>query len=248
MAVTLDPDMDVDASALQRLLALQDEDTAMKRLQERRSSLPEAQELSTTNENLAELTADLEIAQKQHDEVAREQDKLEGEIEILEEKIAREEKRLFGGQVSNPKELGALQAEVQMLKKRRADHEDALLEVMVRKEDAAATLERLRSEQAETAAKAEALTATVGSLMSEIDTRLQEHGAKRDAVAEPLPAPLVELYEKLRATKNGVGAAALERGTCQGCHTQLPNKEVERMKAEGGLQRCDNCRRILVVA
>ena len=247
MAVTLEPDMDVDASALQQVLALQDEDTAIKRLQERRASLPEAQELASTNETLAELTADLEIAQKQYDEVAREQDKLEGEIGLLDEKISREEQRLFGGQVSNPKELGALQAEVQMLKKKKSDLEDGLIEVMVHKEDASDTLDRLKTEQADTAAKAESLTTTVGSLITEIDTQLQEHTAKRDALGGPLPGPLVELYEKLRSTKNGVGAAALERGTCQGCHTQLPNKEVERMKSEGGLQRCDNCRRILVV-
>jgi predicted nucleic acid-binding Zn-ribbon protein len=57
----------------------------------------------------------------------------------------------------------------------------------------------------------------------------------------------LSLYDSIRASKNGVGAAALVGGTCQGCHTQLPAREVERMRAEGGLQRCDNCRRILVV-
>jgi hypothetical protein len=66
-------------------------------------------------------------------------------------------------------------------------------------------------------------------------------------LSAPLPAELVALYEKLRTTKNGVGAAALTGGTCQGCHMQISNKEVERIKAEGGLQRCENCRRILVV-
>jgi predicted nucleic acid-binding Zn-ribbon protein len=62
-----------------------------------------------------------------------------------------------------------------------------------------------------------------------------------------LPQELVALYEKIRAAKGGVGAAALEQGTCQGCHTKLPAREVERLRAEGGLQRCENCRRILVV-
>jgi hypothetical protein len=27
----------------------------------------------------------------------------------------------------------------------------------------------------------------------------------------------------------------------------LPSREVEQVKAAGGLQRCDNCRRILVI-
>lgn len=239
--------MKVEASALNQLLDLQAEDTAMKRLQDRRAALPEAQRLGEVNERLAELTADLEIATKQHDEIAREQDKIEGEMGLADQKIAREEQRLFGGAVSNPKELGALQAEVQMLKRKRAEMEDALLEVMVQKEDAAATLDRLRGEQAAATTEADQLSATVAQLTAEIEVELAEHSSKRDALAGPLPDELLSLYEKIRASKNGVGAAALDRGTCQGCHTQLPNKEVERIKAESGLQRCDNCRRILVV-
>jgi predicted nucleic acid-binding Zn-ribbon protein len=57
----------------------------------------------------------------------------------------------------------------------------------------------------------------------------------------------LSLYDTIREQKHGIGAAALEQGTCQGCHTKLPQKEIERMRAEGGLQRCDNCRRILVI-
>ena len=239
--------MDVDASSLHQLLALQTEDTAIKRLQERRGSLPEAVRLTEVNETLAELTADLEIATKQHDEIAREQDKLEGEIGIADQKIEREEQRLFGGAVSNPKELGALQAEVAMLKRKKSEVEDQLLEVMVQKEDAVATVERLRGEQADSSKTAENLTTRVGQLIEEIDAELADHEAKRQAATAPIPVELLELYEKIRATKNGVGVAALEAGTCQGCHTKLPNKEVERIRSEGGLQRCENCRRILVV-
>ena len=239
--------MDVDASSLHQLLALQTEDTAIKRLQDRRGSLPEAARLAEVNETVAELTADLEIATKQHDEIAREQDKLEGEIGIADQKIAKEEERLFGGAVSNPKELGALQAEVAMLKRKKSELEDQLLEVMVQKEDASATLERLRGEQADASKTAENLTGRVAQLIEEIDRDLADHEAKRQEATAPIPAELLDLYEKIRSTKNGVGAAALEAGTCQGCHTKLPYKEVERIRSEGGLQRCENCRRILIV-
>lgn len=239
--------MDVDAPTLHQLLALQTEDTAIKRLEDRRVNLPEAQKLAELNETLAELNADIEIATKQHDEVGREQDKLEGEISIAEEKINREEQRLFGGAVSNPKELGALQAEVAMLKRKKSELEDGLLEVMVQKEDASTTLERLRSEQTGVTGEATQLAGKVANITAEIDQQLKEHSVKREEAAKPVPQELLDLYEKLRATKNGVGVAALDAGTCQGCHTKLSNSEVERIKAEGGLQRCENCRRILVV-
>ncbi len=238
---------DADTAALGRLLNLQDEDNEIKRLLHRRDTLAEAAQLVELREQLAELESDLSIARKQHDELAREQSRLEGEIELLEQKVGREEGRMYSGAIANPKELGALQAEVEMLKKKRATLEDALLEAMVAKDQASATLESLQSEHDEIARRADELGAIVGRLFGEIDAELARHRLQRDALSQQIPEQLLALYERLCASKGGVGAAALRDGTCEGCHTKLPAAEVERVRAEGGLQRCDHCRRILVV-
>ncbi|MEA2499233.1 MAG: uncharacterized protein QOH26_1638, partial [Actinomycetota bacterium] len=96
-----------DQQALRRLLDLQTEDTAIKRLQDRRGALPEAVRLDEVKARLEELEADLEIAGKQNEEIARERGRLEGEIQLLDQKTTKEEARLLSGKVSNPKELGA---------------------------------------------------------------------------------------------------------------------------------------------
>jgi uncharacterized protein len=237
----------VDDSALQRLLDLQSEDSAIKRCEDRLSSLPEAARLKQVTDQLAELEADSEIARKQLDEIAREHRRLEGEVGIGDQKIQREEQRLFSGAVSNPKELGALQAEVAMLKRKKADLEDQLLEVMVQRDDATTTVDALEKERSEAAQLADTLQRTVAGLMVEIDAELAAHREQRQKIAATVPDDLLSLYERIRATKGGVGAAALVDGTCQGCHTRLPSKEAERLRAERGLQRCENCSRILVV-
>lgn len=237
---------DVDKASLTRLLDLQAEDSAIKRLQLRKASLPEAARLEEVTAVLAELESDLEIATKQLDEISREQARIEGEIRLVEAKIGKEEKRLFSGAVANPRELSALQAEVEMLKRQRTSGEDSVIDVMVQREGAQETMERLLSERKEAASQADRLSDTVTSLMSDIDGRLTSHQGTRDAIASELPDELLRLYEQVREVKGGVGAAALVDGACQGCHTQLPAKEVERLRAAGGVQRCDNCRRILV--
>ncbi|MBA2312465.1 MAG: hypothetical protein H0V97_06655 [Actinobacteria bacterium] len=238
---------DVDSSALRQLLNAQREDSAIALLIHRRRNLEEAKRLEEVLAQLEELTADAAIARKKSDEITRRQTRLEGEMEIGDAKIEREEQRLFSGGVSNPKELGALQAEVEMLKRRRATLEDDLLEVMVQRDQANATLEALETEGAQTSMWAEELNVTVSSLTDEIDRELSRHQTSRTEHASVIPQPLLELYETLREAKGGVGAAELERDTCSGCHTKLPAREVERLRAEGSLQRCDNCRRILVV-
>lgn len=239
--------MDVDGESLTRLLDVQAEDTALKRLAEQRASLPEAARLAEINESLAELRADLDIASKQAAELGREQRRLEGEMELADGKIGREEGRLFSGGVSNPKELAALSAEVDMLKRQRGELEDALLEVMVQKDQIEATVVALTGERDGLEAEAAELAARVEELVGAIDEAVARHATRRTELAGSLPPSLLGVYEGLRATKNGVGAAALEGHTCMGCHTELPQREVERLKSEGGLQRCDHCRRILVI-
>lgn len=235
-----------DAS-LSRLLELQAEDSEIKRLEDRKASLPEAARLAEMNEQLEELAADIATATKNKEGFAGDQSKAEGEMEILDQKIAKEEARMYGGGVSNPKELSALQAEIEMLKRKRAVLEDQVLEAMVQKDDYAGTAERLTAERDGLQAEANSLSATVNEISSDIDAQLLKHRTKRSEVSATVPETIRDLYEKLREQKHGIGAAALEGGTCQGCHTKLPAREVERLKAERGLQRCDNCRRILVI-
>jgi uncharacterized protein len=236
-----------EPDTLKRLLDLQSEDTEIRRLTERKASLPEAARLAEVTEQLVELDNDLGIAARQNEDVGRQQNRIEGEIEIVTEKIAKEESRLFGGAVSNPKELAALQAEVEMLKKKVGGLEDELLEVMVQKDGLAETIASLTSERDGRGDEAKRLSASVDEVTAEINTALEGHHATRDAIAAEIPDDLLALYEQLRDQKHGVGAAALEGDTCLGCHTKLPAREVEHLRAERGLQRCDNCRRILVV-
>lgn len=237
---------DVDQPTLLRLLDLQAEDSAIKRLQEQRESLPEAARLAGLKGQLGELASDVAIAAKQDAEAAREQHRLEGEIELIDQKMAREEQRMLSGNVSNPKELAALQAEVESLKRRKSGLEDQLIDAMDHKEHTGETLERLESEERATSTQVDELERTVKGLLADIEVELATHTGERARIAPDIPEDLAKLYDRLRASKSGVGAAALQQGTCQGCHTKIPQKELERIRAEGGLQRCDNCRRILV--
>ena len=238
---------DLDQTTLNRLLDLQAEDSAILRLQERKGSLPEAQRLTEVNERLDELEADLRIAQKQRDEIGRESNRLEGEIGLVREKIEREEKRLFSGGVSNPKELSSLQAEVASLRKKQGGLEDDLLEVMEQAEQAQVTMTNLETERDAASSESQTLTKTVSELTHDIDAQLADHAKQRESIAPELPDDLLKTYDTIRSQKGGIGAAALVGGTCEGCHTTLPAIEVQKIKKEGGLQRCENCRRILVV-
>ena len=83
---------------------------------------------------------------------------------------------------------------------------------------------------------------------AEIDAELAEVVAARTKVAAEVSADLLALYDRLRAAKNGVGAAALRARQCGGCMLTLDNAElaVIRAAADDEVLRCEECQRILV--
>jgi predicted nucleic acid-binding Zn-ribbon protein len=70
----------------------------------------------------------------------------------------------------------------------------------------------------------------------------------RDELTSRLPADLVTLYEKIRASSSGVGAAKLHQGRCEGCRLELTPTDLARIRnaPEDEVLRCEECRRILV--
>jgi predicted nucleic acid-binding Zn-ribbon protein len=100
-----------------------------------------------------------------------------------------------------------------------------------------ASLERLKSEINQR------LTLATAEINSLIATKQKD----RDVVAVKIEKPLLDLYEKIRAS-SGVAAAALIGNKCNGCNLAINAVEMERIKslAKDELLRCEECRRILV--
>ncbi len=71
---------------------------------------------------------------------------------------------------------------------------------------------------------------------------------ERSFAASGLPEDLSALYERLRAQKGGVGAAALRRRECGGCRLTLNASDLAAIarRPADDVVRCEECDRILV--
>lgn len=187
-------------------------------------------------------------AETEDSDIGREQVKAEADVDQVRQRAERDQKRLDAGQVSSPKELESLQHEIESLARRQGDLEDAVLEIMERRESAQARIAELTAERDRIAADLDATTAALEAATSDIDTETATLGGERATLAGGLPGELVALYEKIRAGANGMGAAALRRGRCEGCHMELSTTDLNRVRAtpENEIVRCEECRRILV--
>jgi predicted nucleic acid-binding Zn-ribbon protein len=92
------------------------------------------------------------------------------------------------------------------------------------------------------------VTARRDTALAELAELAGKAADRRGAVAADVPPDLLDLYQRLRAQHDGVGAAALRRGRCEGCHLSLNTVELNAIRAAGPdeILRCEECRRILV--
>lgn len=240
--------MKASPEAQLRLLDLADLDAELGRLDHRRRGLPEHAELSQLEQRDRELRDELAALQATEGDLKREQSKAEADVEQVRNRITRDRARLDAGQVSSPKELENLQSEIESLLRRQSDLEDVELEVMERLEGTQSRLAQATIERKTVADDIQTVTARRDEILADLAEQSGKAADQRAAVAAQEPADLVDLYEKLRAQHGGVGAAALRRSQCQGCHLSLNTVDLNAIRAAAPdeVLRCEECRRILV--
>jgi predicted nucleic acid-binding Zn-ribbon protein len=231
-----------------RLLDLQELDSTADRLGLRRRTLPEIEAAEELDGRVRRLADDIVLLETEDSDLGREQAKVDADVEQVRTRMTRDQQRLDAGQVGSPKELENLQHEIESLKRRQSDLEDAELEVMEKREIVQRRTREIADDRVQAERELEETIKRRDDLLAEIDAEVEKTNAQRVELAGTLPADLLALYEKVRASSAGVGAAALRRGRCEGCHLQLNTTDLNRISAAPieEVLRCEECRRILV--
>lgn len=186
--------------------------------------------------------------QTQVSDIAREQDKLESDIDQVRQRMTRDQQRLDSGAVGSAKELESLQHEIGSLAKRQRDLEDVELEVMQRLEDAERRATALDAEQQRLAAAVEDAERRRVAALDAIDKDAEFARRQRATVVPDIGEELLTFYEKLRAQLDGLAAVAIRHRQCEGCRLELSATDVGRIREadEDTITRCEECRRIQV--
>ena len=240
--------MKASPEAQLRLLELADLDAELSRLEHRRRGLPEHAELDRLEQRDAQLRDTIASLEAEQGDLRRALAKAEADVEQVRTRIDRDRGRLDAGQVSSPRDLENLQSEIASLVRRQSDLEEVVLDVMERQESAESRRAAAAAERAEIAASRDVVTARRDSALAEIGEQAGKAADRRASVVAQEPPDLVALYERMREQHGGVGAAALRRGRCEGCHLTLNTVDLNSIRAADPdeVLRCEECRRILV--
>ncbi|MFC1967181.1 zinc ribbon domain-containing protein [Chloroflexota bacterium] len=185
----------------------------------------------------------LTAEQQKLDDLKRQQRDVERDIDTLSAKIKDAEGQLYGGKITNPKELSSLQHEIETLKARRDQVETGGLEI----------IDGLEQTEAGVAARQDELTKLEKAWQDEqrrlavdiaaLGSKLSELGEQRQQLAAGVDTATLAMYERLRTQKKQA-VAVVEQGTCRGCRISLSYNEIQQAKS-GHLVQCNSCGRIL---
>jgi predicted nucleic acid-binding Zn-ribbon protein len=138
--------------------------------------------------------------------------------------------------------------ELESLHRRINSLEDVELEVMERLETTQTSLDQRTAEVSALDGEEAGVRQAFDQKSGDLQTELASVQAERKTTATGMPEDLMALYEKLRAQKGGVGAAALRRRECGGCRLTLNASDlgIIAKKPTDEVVRCEECNRILV--
>ncbi len=239
----------MSAADLEALLALQDLDTHLDQERHRKDHLPERAELDELERSATEKRAARSEVATTLDAVASRQAAAERELQATEERVVQVNARLYGGTVTASRELQALAADVEGLRKRASELEDRALGFMEEREPFDSEVADLDLQLGGIAAREHDVLERLHQAEEEVDASIAGLAAQRPDLVAAVPQQLLSAYDRLRTRLGGVAVARLTGGRCDGCHLSLPAMELDRIRhqAAGTLEYCEQCGRILVI-
>ena len=231
--------------SLADLLDLQDIDLKIDKLLDTRSSLPELEQYKAAYAEEQRLSVEVAAAEQLLSETDLQLRKTNGELELTAEKAAAEQNRLYAGGIS-ARDADYLRREVELLYQKVSKMEDEVLGYLDSKEEVEADLQGLKEELADATAIKDQLASAISDQWRLIDKELAIKEESKKGSIQVVDSYLLEMYDKLRETKEGRVVGRLTDGVCGSCHLRLSAAEISRAKKDDP-PRCIHCYSILVV-
>lgn len=165
------------------------------------------------------------------------------ELGTTEESKQSVEQRLYGGEVSSPKELGQLETRLDGLKQELSAAETEFLGAMERVEEIQAQVAKVKAGLAKTETQVKAAEDRVAHKESEWDLKSDMLVAEVEDLRSVTEPSLLQLYDRKKVTTRGEPVAYVQRGVCGGCRMELP--AALRSQRGKGMPVCEQCGRLL---
>ena len=181
-----------------------------------------------------------------HEKVSKEQRETERETQRLTDRKDLIESRIYAGNITNPKELSALQEEVGNLTSLIGDQEDILLVRMEETEKYDEGLEKARTQFQDAKTAHEKKLIGLKSKQKDLIKQLESEQPQQEALRGKFSPDVLQIYDRVSQSNKGIAVAVVEGDRCSECRLSIPTQLLEKLKSTDEFVYCNSCRRILL--
>lgn len=171
------------------------------------------------------------------------------ELDLKEKinKIEKHQEDLFGGKISDIKELKQLQKLVAKYKEEKNGIEEDLLVLMEEAENFNKIIISLGEDLKKKEEKYKKCKEETSEIILETIKEINSLNDKRKAlIGEIEDIRFFKQYELLRKDKGGNVILEIDNTICPGCYLDLPSDVIYHLKRDQSMVICPNCSRILI--
>ena len=227
---------------LQKLIALQNLDTTIRRLEKEQQAIPERR--AEIEGEFDQRAFEIRALESRRDEAKHTRARLENEAMEQKGRAERAERNLMSSKKQD--EYTAAIREADAARKQLSALETQILEQLEQLEQAEASLTERAEEIASLNTDREARLKTFDDETGTIDERLAIARKEREEVFANLPKQMSTLYSRIKARiRDGVAVAEARNRSCTACFMSLRPQVMAEIRRGEEVLTCDNCGRIL---
>ena len=230
-------------TALQ-LYSLQEFDLALDEIDIQKYKAEKELETGITSE---QLVLALEAEKESLEEVRSQHREQQMDAETHRERSAELDRLLYGGELTNPRDLESLEKEAANARNQSQDRETRLLELSLRAEEHRNRSEQFEKQLADLRSGWESRSAHLTETISGLSSKRKDLADQRGSLASTFEPIAVQKYEVLRKAKSGTAVAKVFRGLCQGCQMSLPTQQQQQVRGGRQTVHCSSCGRMLCI-
>ncbi len=227
---------------LERLIALQNTDTSIRRLQSEIEAIPARR--AEIEKEFDQRAFEIRALETKRDEAHTERTRLETEIAETRAKGERAERNLMSSK--NEHEYTAAIREADAARKHISQLETQVLEKMETFEQSESSLKEREPDVARLRGEMEERLKSFEEQISVQSDQLATRRREREQLIADLPKNVSALYNRISARiRDGVAVAEARGGACTACFMALRPQVMAEIRRGDDVIVCDNCNRIL---
>ena len=160
-------------------------------------------------------------------------------------KIDQNQKKLYSGAITNPKELEDLQLESTSLNKYLSVLEERQLEAMLETEGAKDIYNQASANIEALTKKREEIHSSLYSEKGQLETSIVSIDHKKASFLNSTSIPDLPTYQSLRKTSGNIAVTLMTTDSCSSCGANIPSAIAQEARSPVKLAFCPTCKRIL---